>query len=182
MVSPASTKKKITLSYELFAALLLGTLVIGALSGGLVGGLILSLLRSPSAAAGQASSLPSRAWIGMTYMPITTQVAASAGISVTTGALVVTVTPNSPADRAGLQSHDIVTAIDQHTVDETTTLATLMANKKIGDHVQLTVLRDNTSQTIDVVLGRLPRNIMAPDDHGFLEQLRSALAHIVGGH
>lgn len=182
MVTQAPTKKKITLSYGLFGSVLLGTLVLGMLSGGLLSGAVLSLLGNSSSQGRQASTAFDRAWMGMTYMPITPAIAASAQLSATTGALVVAVTPNSPADKAGLREDDVVTAIDQQAIDESTSPASLMSNKRAGDHVLLTIQRDGASQTIDVVLGRLPRSVMAPDNHGILEPLRRALARIVDGH
>jgi S1-C subfamily serine protease len=72
------------------------------------------------------------------------------------GQMVVTVVPNSPADTAGLQQGDIITAIDGTTVDADHPLMNQLFSHKPGDTVSLTIERSGTSQEISVTLGERP--------------------------
>ena len=157
-VSPA--RKAVSFSYGAFAIILLATLTIGVLSG-FFGGVAASL-HVVRPIARSAQSTPERAWLGITYVPINASVAATYKLAVSAGALIVAVTPNGPAAKAGLREDDIVTAVDQRTIDENTNITDVIKDKKPQDHVQMTVLRDGSTQTIDIALGRLPAGSIGP--------------------
>ncbi len=163
-------KKSVTLSYGILALILLGTLLLGLLSGAVFTGVFrrAALGRSPLAS-GQVPSA-NRAWIGISYIPITVAVAQSKNLPVNSGALIVTITPNSPAEQAGLHESDIVTMVDQVAISETTSLMDLLMPKHSGDHVVLTILRDNNEQSLDVVLGNAPSGNGQPGTR-FLDRL-----------
>jgi S1-C subfamily serine protease len=55
------------------------------------------------------------------------------------GALVEGVTPNSPAEKAGLKKGDLILSVDGTTVDARNPLADLVSSKKVGDTVTLSV-------------------------------------------
>lgn len=104
-----------------------------------------------------------RPWVGVYYTMITKQVAADLDLPVEEGALVdlgpngaPAVFPGSPADAAGLQAGDIITALGGRRVEESHDLATLLLPYRPGDVVTLTVLRGGDELDIDVTLGILP--------------------------
>jgi S1-C subfamily serine protease len=103
-----------------------------------------------------------RPWVGVYYTMITKQVAADLDLPVEEGALIdtgptgVAVIPGSPADGAGLQAGDIVTALGGRAVEEDHDLATLLLPYRPGDVVALTVLRGGEEIEVDVTLGILP--------------------------
>ena len=72
------------------------------------------------------------------------------------GAGVVAVTAGSPAATAGLQSGDVVTAIDGTAVAGSSALRTAIQAHKPGDRVTLTVDRNGAQQSIAVTLGTTP--------------------------
>lgn len=148
--------KTITLTYGLFALVLLATLIIGLLSGGVLGGLTFSAASRRSGEPVDPPAAVDRAWIGITYMPVTQAVAASHNLAVTKGALIVAITPNGPAARSGLREDDVITAVDGRPIDETSSLMELIEGKKPGDTVKIAFVRDGSSQTNDLVVGRLP--------------------------
>ncbi len=78
--------------------------------------------------------------------------------NVVAGAQVVAVDPNSPAQTAGLQTGDIITAVDNTKVDATHSLTDLIAAHKPGDKVALSVTRNGQTQTINVTLGTSSSN------------------------
>ena len=83
----------------------------------------------------------------------------ASGVSVeVVGNLVVTnVSPGSPADRAGVQDGDIITAVDRQAVDGFYALTGLI-NENRGRQIEWQILRDGASQTLYVT----PRSSPAP--------------------
>lgn len=70
-----------------------------------------------------------------------------------TGALIQTVEPDTPAEKAGLKPGDLIIAVDNATVDESHRLVDLIRAHKPGDKVTLSVLRGNQRLTLEVILG-----------------------------
>ena len=63
---------------------------------------------------------------------------------------------DGPAAKAGLKDGDIITAIGGQTIDAEHPLDLVLLTHAPGDSVTLTVLRDGTSQSIDLTLGTRP--------------------------
>ncbi|MGB9898244.1 S1C family serine protease, partial [Thermanaerothrix sp.] len=92
------------------------------------------------------------------------------GLPRQTGAYIVSVTPGSPADRAGLRGGsqptrfaglpaggDLIIAIDGQPVQTfSDMLSYLMKNKSPGDTVVLTIIRDRQEKEVSVTLGKRP--------------------------
>lgn len=69
------------------------------------------------------------------------------------GAFVNEVTEDSAADKAGIQSGDIITAINGNDLDSFNELRAKIASFGAGAKVELTIIRNGKKQNIDVVLG-----------------------------
>jgi len=69
------------------------------------------------------------------------------------GAIIVGVTSGSPADSAGMQEGDRVTAVDSAPVRDSIELGARVRSHLPGDTVHITFVRDGNSQTIEVTLG-----------------------------
>jgi len=92
------------------------------------------------------------------------------GLKQYTGVYIITVTPGSPADKAGLRSGtqttsisglyaggDLIVAVDGQTMlDYNTMLKYLFDNKSPGDTILLTVLRDDQHVDLTLTLGKRP--------------------------
>lgn len=103
-------------------------------------------------------------YIGITYGEITPATAGEFNLSVQQGALVQDVSQNSPASSAGLQSNDIITALENTKIDENHTLRSILFQYKPGDTVNLSVLRNGKSMSVPVTLTSRPAetNVQQP--------------------
>jgi serine protease Do len=79
--------------------------------------------------------------LGITKMDVTPDVAGQYALPVPYGVYVMNVLPGSPADQAGLEAGDIITAIDGQPVDQQHSFTERLFTYKPGDKVELTVLR-----------------------------------------
>jgi putative serine protease PepD len=65
----------------------------------------------------------------------------------------VSVDPGSAADKAGLQTGDVITKVDGTVVDSPDTLGAAIAAHQPADHVTVTYTRNGASTTVDATLG-----------------------------
>lgn len=111
------------------------------------------------------------AWLGISGVSVTPQVAQAFNLPVKAGAEVASVMPGSPAEKAGLQGAastatiagqpfpvggDIITAIDGQKIADMQQLQKIIAGHKPGDQVTLTIVRNDKTQQIQVTLGSKP--------------------------
>lgn len=107
----------------------------------------------PSTAQGAPSPASPRkggAWLGI-------QIASADG-----GVRVEQVLPGSPAEKAALQRGDTITAVNGSAVASPNQLRERVTGLNAGDKVSLTVLRNGSSHTIEVILGAAPRRPQPP--------------------
>ncbi len=95
-------------------------------------------------------------FLGVQYQPLNPGIAAQLGINQTQGALVGNVVSGSPAEKAGIQADDVITAIDNQPLKEESDLAKFLSSHKPGDTVTLTILRGNQTANVKVTLGTMP--------------------------
>ena len=96
-----------------------------------------------------------RGYIGVSIQEVTPAIAKAFHTDVR-GALVGDVTPNSPAQEAGLQRGDIITEINGKPVVDSNQLRMSVSMMKPGTTVNLTTLRNGSTQHVNVKLGELP--------------------------
>jgi 2-alkenal reductase len=95
-------------------------------------------------------------FFGIRYQTITWQRAAQADLPVDHGVLITEVTAGGPAEAAGLQQEDIVTAIGGIAIDQDTAFPKALFQFEPGDEVEAEVLRDGETLTVTVTLGERP--------------------------
>lgn len=78
------------------------------------------------------------------------------------GALLLEVTPDSPADKAGLQRGDIILAVDDQELAQEQDLAQVIGQRRPGDTVSLRVFRMGEDLTLDATLGSHPDDPARP--------------------
>jgi serine protease Do len=112
-------------------------------------------LARPVLAQLQATGKVVRGWLGVAIQPLTAELAKSFGISGTQGALIASVTDDSPAAKAGLRPGDVIVGFDGKPVDGPRMLPVLVANTPVGRAVPLVIVRDGTRRTVTVTVGNL---------------------------
>ncbi len=96
-----------------------------------------------------------RGFIGVQYTQLSARQAAQLGLPAgTTGIIVTQVLPGSPAARSGIRVNDIITKVNDQTIDPQHPLQSLMVKFRPGDKVKLTLIRDGKEQAVDVTLGQ----------------------------
>ena len=96
-----------------------------------------------------------RGWLGVRIQVVTEEIAAVEKLENPEGALVASVSENSPADKAGIKAGDIILEFDGKKVDTMRTLPKLVAQTEVGKRVILKVWRNQKLISKKVLLGRL---------------------------
>ncbi|MEO6351246.1 MAG: trypsin-like peptidase domain-containing protein [Candidatus Limnocylindrales bacterium] len=109
----------------------------------------------------------SRPWIGIVYVPVDRNVKEEfdlpidygAWISEDTGSGDPPIVKNSPAEEAGLEPGDIVTAIDGKRIDAAQNLDDILSVYQPGDRLTLSVLRAGQTLQLGVTLATRPAGV-----------------------
>ena len=97
-----------------------------------------------------------RGWLGVTIQtPEREDIAGALGVKENSGALVASVTPGSPAAKAGMLDGDVILKFDGKDVSTMRDLPRLVATTPIGSDVDVEVLRKGQRSTLRVAVGRL---------------------------
>ncbi len=96
-----------------------------------------------------------RGWLGVRIQPVTPEIAEGLGLPEASGALVASVTPDSPAEAAGFQIGDTIVRFNGIVIDDMRELPRAVVRTDVGLGVEVIVIRDGEERTIDVVLGEL---------------------------
>ncbi len=94
-----------------------------------------------------------RARLGIASRDVDSYLAYSLNLPTDEGVFVARVDPGSPADQAGLSRGDIIVAMDDRGVASREELNALLAKKRPGDQVTITVYRGRRQVRIPVTLG-----------------------------
>jgi len=90
-----------------------------------------------------------RPWLGFTSQNVTADIGASIGLEKASGALVVNVVEGGPADKAGLQRGDIITALDSRDIRDADELKFRIATLPMGSKITMHIRRDDKDQTLE---------------------------------
>ncbi|MEZ5319554.1 MAG: DegQ family serine endoprotease [Vicinamibacterales bacterium] len=97
-----------------------------------------------------------RGMLGVEVQPVTSDLARSLGLDAVEGAIVASVTPESPADEAGLVQGDVVLKVDGTAVRSSNDLRNRISSRAPGTTVVLDVLRNGDHRQVSVKLGEMP--------------------------
>jgi serine protease Do len=96
-----------------------------------------------------------RGRMGVAIQEVSQSLAQSFGLDKPQGALVSSVEPGGPADKAGLKPGDVLLAVNGKTVDRSAELPPLVAAVKPGSKATFDVWRDGAKRTVAVTVGEL---------------------------
>lgn len=119
-----------------------------------------------------------RGYLGVYPRVLTPDLAKQFGIPDTSGALVNQVSPDSPADKAGLKEGDVIRKLDGQTIGDSTQLTGLVTNLSPGQVVTLDIVRDGKPMTVRVTLGERPADLSASNGLGGSGPTQGALRGI----
>src|SRR5438270_7690720 len=103
----------------------------------------------------------SRGWIGVQIQPVTSDIADSLGLKKAEGALVAEPQANGPAAKAGIESGDVITAVNDAAVKDARELARTIGALAPGNAVKLNVLHKGQDKVVNLTLGQLPNTVEA---------------------
>jgi len=102
-----------------------------------------------------------RGWLGVYIQDLSPEMAQAFGSKDARGALVSEVMPDSPADKGGLESGDIILQLDGREIRNTNELRSRVAAVDPGTNVKVLVLREGDEKNLSVKLGELPDETIA---------------------
>jgi serine protease Do len=107
-----------------------------------------------------------RGRIGVTIQSMNSALAESFGLDRAKGALVSNVEAGSPADKAGLQSGDVILSVQGKTIENSTDLPRIVTETTPGNALALQVWRKGAQRDLRVTVGEMPteRVAAAPAD------------------
>ena len=96
-----------------------------------------------------------RGWLGVRIQTVTEDLASSLGLDRPYGALVASVIPNSPAEKAGIKPGDIILDFNGSEVTEMRKLPRLVAETKVNSRSSLTIWRNEKKKSLKVVIAEM---------------------------
>ncbi|TAL30173.1 MAG: Do family serine endopeptidase [Spirochaetes bacterium] len=97
-----------------------------------------------------------RGWLGVFIQDVTKDMADSFKYKGEGGALVSDIMKGAPAEGSGIRKGDIITSVDGIKIRDINHLRRLIAGKKPGATVKLSVYRDAKDQAVNLTVGTLP--------------------------
>lgn len=106
-------------------------------------------------------------WLGVETEGINAERAKELKLSETRGVYLSEVEEDSPAEKAGLKSGDVITEFNGEHVEGTVQFRRLIREIPAGHKVQITILRDGHSQTVTATLGSVEDSMERGFGEGF---------------
>jgi putative serine protease PepD len=114
------------------------------------------------------------AYLGVQMQDVTKQLADDLNLASDKGALIVEVTQDSPADKAGLRGGrtetgqgvaaggDLIVAVDGKSVSDSNEVANAISQKRPGENAEITYYRGDSKKTVSVELAKRPNSADQP--------------------
>ena len=93
-----------------------------------------------------------RAWLGVKIQEVSDEIAEAVGLGKPEGALLLEITPDSPASRGKLEAGDVILEFDGKTIKEMRHLPRVVAETTIGKTVEVEVWRQGKKRVLHVRL------------------------------
>ncbi len=96
-----------------------------------------------------------RGWLGVRIQDVTKEIAEVENLDEPRGALVASVAPNSPSEKAGVKAGDIILEFNGEKIQEMKELPIIVARTEVGKKVKVKIWRDKKEIEKTITLGRL---------------------------
>ena len=126
-----------------------------------------NLVRVFLAAAEKGETSFQRPYVGATFDPVTSEVAEALGLKRARGALVVGVVKDGPAEKAGIEPGQVVTAVNGIPVEHPDALGYRLTTAGIGKSATITLIDKGKEKNVTIALDTAPET--APRDERLLE-------------
>lgn len=100
----------------------------------------------------------SRAYLGVQLHELNKDLASYFGVKEDEGALILEVEEDSPAEKAGLKSGDVIIKIDDEEIADPDQIQEIISELEEDDEIKIEIMRQNRKQTIDVTLEERERH------------------------
>jgi len=97
-----------------------------------------------------------RGYLGMGIFEVTEDVKKAFNLADASGALVQTVEPGKPADKAGIQPGDVITEIDGRKINNNRELIDYISYLPVGTKVNITLIRNGQRKTVTATTAERP--------------------------
>ncbi|TAM10116.1 MAG: DegQ family serine endoprotease [Nevskiaceae bacterium] len=112
--------------------------------------------------------------IGVMIQKLTPELAKALGLKEQTGVIVSKVMPDSPADKAGLKTEDVIVSVNGRPVTDALQLRNAVGLLEVGQKVKLGVVRDSKQRDITVTVGKSADVTAAADGDDLFPALKGA--------
>lgn len=113
-----------------------------------------------------------RGWLGVRIQTVSDEIADSLDLPKTMGAMVASVTPKGPAEKAGFKMGDIILSFDGKDIDEMRDLPLIVAQTDIGKKVDVVFWRGGKKHTVKVKVAELEK----AEEDGLLDRTQTSKA------
>ena len=96
-----------------------------------------------------------RGWLGVRIQDVTNEIAEIENLDEPRGALVASVAPNSPSEKAGVKAGDIILEFNGERIQEMKQLPIIVARTEVGKKVKVKIWRNKKEIIKTITLGRL---------------------------
>jgi len=102
-----------------------------------------------------------RGWLGVMIQQVTPELAKQFNLDRPIGALVGEVSPNSPAEKAGVEQGDVIVEYQGREITQMSILPALVAQTPVGTKATLSVIRKGKKKELSVTIARLQEEALA---------------------
>merc|ERR1711991_676678 len=96
-----------------------------------------------------------RGWLGVRIQDVTKEIAEIENLDEPRGALVASVAPNSPSEKAGVKAGDIILEFNGERIQEMKELPIIVARTEVGKKAKVKIWRNKKEIIKNITLGRL---------------------------
>jgi S1-C subfamily serine protease len=98
-----------------------------------------------------------RPWLGLVGLTINNEIISYYNLPVKTGVVVAKIIPGGPSHRAGVLEGDVIVKMNDVHLNNMSDLQKMIQNKKVGENIELEIIRNGLKGITVVPLGEVPQ-------------------------